>query len=78
MEKKPITVEELQEWMNDTFTLYACSYAPQGKRTTCRLTLSVNPERIFRVEMKGEIKYIGGDEEWAVRLFNDLSSMGDI
>lgn len=78
MGNKPITVEKLQEWMNDTFTLYACRCVSQGKGRVHRVTLSVNPERIFRVEMKGETKYIGGDEEWAVRLFNDLHNMGDI
>lgn len=74
MKTEPITVTEMQEWMNDTFTPYACRSVSQGNGTTHRLALSISPERIFRVEMKGTVKYEGGDEEWAVQLFNDLSN----
>jgi hypothetical protein len=73
MKNEDITVKEMQEWMNDTFTLYACRSVSQGNGKTYRLALSISPERIFRVELKGEIKYAGGHEEWAVQLFNDLS-----
>jgi hypothetical protein len=77
MKTEPITVNEMQEWMENTFTLYACRSVSEGNGRTHRIALSISPERIFRVEMKGEIKYEGGDEEWAVQLFNDLSNAQD-
>jgi len=69
MKPEPVKVSELLDWMSEKFTVYAS--LQYGTR---RLTLSVNPERIIRVEMLGIVKYEGGDEEWAAKLFNDLSN----
>lgn len=77
MKTELITVNEMQKWMGETFTLYASRSVAQRNGRTHRLALSISPERIFRVELKGEVKYEGGDEEWTVRLFNDLSNMED-
>ena len=69
MKPEPVKVSELLSWMGEQFTIYAS--LQYGTR---RLTLSVNPERIFRVEMLGIVQYEGGDEEWAAELFNNLSN----
>ena len=69
MKREPINIEYLEEWMADTWSLYASH--PLGRSfLEGKVMLWVNSDRKFKVEVKGEIKLVTPFACKAVDLFN--------